>query len=486
MIIRYTEIQKKPTRTRPYRYPVGQESPDTDHSEKEPKESLLPEKRSLVLSVAILVTSLTVFLIPMVEHSFASAWGHYAYALFTLVLFFLFLTGFLGIRQNQSSIWFFSILNAIAFAWVHLTLYGFFRQPSLDQTIYTISILFPFSSALVFALARHRILGPRGLFCVLIVVALPAGILYGSSIEPYLELHDVLFYRLEAIEGFWRLPFSAIILLLISIGIYTFVIPRQGYFALVSFFSLIPMMYGLNRVVAGGPVNVVAGAFSLCVCTICAMSLYAIYRIYWEKAYIDQLTGVYNRRSLDERMENLGKKYVVAIIDIDHFKDFNDSFGHLEGDHVLRFVARRLAKVLGPGIYRYGGEEFCALFPHDTINAAARKIEQARKAVESREFHIRAPVEIRQHTSARDRGLHPAQTSSTRITISAGIASKDIPDESPRDAIELADRALYFAKQNGRNRVVRYGDWNVAAQQAKLINTLPAKDSAGAKVHHLN
>ncbi len=442
--------------------------------QEELKEPLLSEKRSLVLSVAILVTSLSVFLIPMVEQWFAPIWGHYAYALFALVLLFLLLTGFLGIRQNQSSIWFYSVLNATAFSWVHPALYGFLREPSTDQTMHTVSILYPLCSALVFALARHRLFGPRGLLCFLIVAAFPAGILYGSSIKEYLSLHDILFYRPESIEEVWRLPVSTIIALVVSIGIHVCFIPKRGYFALVSLFSLLPITYGLNRVVMGGPVNVVAGAFSLCVFAVCAMSLYVLYRIYWEKAYIDQLTGVYNRRSLDERMESLGRRYVVAIMDIDHFKDFNDSFGHLEGDHVLRYVARRLAKFLGSRIYRYGGEEFCALFPHDSLQTASRKVERARKAVESRDFHIRSPLEIRQHTTARDRGRYP-EHASTRITISAGLACKDIPDESPRDAIDLADRALYFAKQNGRNRVIRYGDWNVAGRDAALIRTMPAR-----------
>ena len=70
--------------------------------------------------------------------------------------------------------------------------------------------------------------------------------------------------------------------------------------------------------------------------------------MYWEKVYIDELTGIPNRRAFDEYLKKLGRKYTIAMMDIDHFKKFNDTYGHSEGDNVLRFVAKHIAEAEFP------------------------------------------------------------------------------------------------------------------------------------------
>lgn len=76
------------------------------------------------------------------------------------------------------------------------------------------------------------------------------------------------------------------------------------------------------------------------------------------KAYVDELTGIGGRRSLEDAMLNLGRKYAIAMMDIDHFKKSNDTYGHEAGDQVLRLVASKLNSAFGRNAYRYGGEEF--------------------------------------------------------------------------------------------------------------------------------
>gem|GEM_PF-4203109 len=103
--------------------------------------------------------------------------------------------------------------------------------------------------------------------------------------------------------------------------------------------------------------------------------LHSLYRVYWENSYIDELTGLYNRRALDEKMRRLSSRYVLAMIDIDHFKKFNDSYGHDEGDNVLR------------------------------------------------------------------------------LTVSVGLAEPGHARAESQEVLKKADKALYSAKKNGRNRV---------------------------------
>ncbi|HEY5038614.1 MAG TPA: GGDEF domain-containing protein, partial [bacterium] len=89
--------------------------------------------------------------------------------------------------------------------------------------------------------------------------------------------------------------------------------------------------------------------------TITVILLHAVLHTYWKKVYQDVLTGVPNRQALDERLHTLSGKYALSMVDIDHFKKFNDTYGHAEGDNVLRMVAMHLQDSLGPRVYRYGG-----------------------------------------------------------------------------------------------------------------------------------
>ncbi len=94
--------------------------------------------------------------------------------------------------------------------------------------------------------------------------------------------------------------------------------------------------------------------------------LHGAYRM----AFVDALSGLRNRRALDEAMEKLSGRYAIAMVDIDHFKSFNDTHGHAAGDVVLREVAARLRRHAGGSPYRYGGEEFCIVFEDAAVDRA--------------------------------------------------------------------------------------------------------------------
>ena len=162
-------------------------------------------------------------------------------------------------------------------------------------------------------------------------------------------------------------------------------------------------------------------------------------------AEVDGLTGISNRRHFQEalaresgRAHSTGKPLAIIMIDIDHFKRVNDTRGHLAGDALLRHVAQSVARLLRRSdlVARYGGEEFAALLAGADRAAAARVAENLRSAIES------APLEAE----------YPSPP--LRATISLGVASWPENGRHEIEVLEAADRALYRAKREGRNRVV--------------------------------
>jgi two-component system chemotaxis response regulator CheY len=162
----------------------------------------------------------------------------------------------------------------------------------------------------------------------------------------------------------------------------------------------------------------------------------------------DPLTLLGNRLRMDEdlaaaaaRVERYGQTYCVALFDIDYFKSYNDTFGHLAGDEALRRVAQVLGSSVRSGdmAYRYGGEEFLVLLPEQTLAGASEAVERTRAAVEA----LALP--------------NPSKRPSASLTVSAGIAESSAA--SPLDVVGWlgrADVALYQAKGGGRNRVVAF------------------------------
>jgi diguanylate cyclase (GGDEF)-like protein len=172
--------------------------------------------------------------------------------------------------------------------------------------------------------------------------------------------------------------------------------------------------------------------------------LYASYRM----AFIDPLTGLPNRRALDETLARLSGSYTLAMIDVDHFKQFNDVYGHESGDRVLHAVAQGLRRHAGGAAFRYGGEEFCVVYGGSRAAKAADLLEQARAAIEAQQVVVAAPPRGRRKAAG------GATDKAVAVTISAGCAPRSDQHRAAAEVLEAADRALYRAKQRGRNRVV--------------------------------
>ncbi|QQX80597.1 GGDEF domain-containing protein [Shewanella sp. KX20019] len=180
--------------------------------------------------------------------------------------------------------------------------------------------------------------------------------------------------------------------------------------------------------------------------------LFAILTQSYHLAYRDDLTGLSSRRALNTMALSLNSHYSVAMVDIDHFKKFNDTYGHDVGDQVLRLVAGKLSLVKGGGkVYRYGGEEFTIVFPNKDAESILPLLENLRSEVSH--YNIVLRHEQRKTSSKSNRKDSAANKSKTvNVTISIGVAEHH--GESTFDqTIKLADKALYIAKKNGRNRV---------------------------------
>jgi GGDEF domain-containing protein len=187
-------------------------------------------------------------------------------------------------------------------------------------------------------------------------------------------------------------------------------------------------------------------------------------------AYHDELTSLPSRRAFHDALLRLQPPYSIAMVDIDHFKRCNDTYGHDTGDQVLRLVASRLARVSGGGqAYRCGGEEFAILFPGKTTAEILEHLEKLRADIEASTLRLRGP-DRRQEARGPDRrnqrvrgraqtghairqlarGTPSAELS---VTASIGVATSRQENQSAEDVIQAADKALYRAKAAGRNRI---------------------------------
>jgi len=195
-------------------------------------------------------------------------------------------------------------------------------------------------------------------------------------------------------------------------------------------------------------------AFPAFVAAAAALLVVAVLRDSYRMAFRDELTGLPGRRALDERLKATGRRYAVAMVDVDHFKRFNDAHGHDVGDQVLKLVASRLAGVAGGGIaFRYGGEEFTILFPGRDADEAVPHLEQLRADIAGYRMALRAPDRPRRTRSGKRRRGASGGTKSLSVTVSIGVAARTPRRDQPEAVIKAADRALYRAKRGGRDRV---------------------------------
>jgi diguanylate cyclase (GGDEF)-like protein len=210
--------------------------------------------------------------------------------------------------------------------------------------------------------------------------------------------------------------------------------------------------WGLATLGIGRGETVIAFTAAAALMLVVAM-LQDVYRM----AFRDELTGLPARRALNEHLARLGRRYVIAVIDIDHFKKFNDTHGHDVGDQVLKMAATRIERVRGGGsAYRFGGEEFVIVFPRAGVSQVMAHLEALRIDVAQHGLMLRASERTPASPSTRSGSRKPpAAGKKLSVTISIGVAECSDKQATPADVLTAADKALYRAKRAGRNRISR-------------------------------
>ena len=366
------------------------------------------------------------------------------------------LVGFLGWKLNQNRL----LFSAVLFLGVCFLLFNplFLLSWKINKPglYFVIAMGFPLTLAMIFSFRENRFLDLQYL-SRLAWSLVPIFVLGFILAENVTGFKKIAYFKFFTWKGF-LLPQLA----LVSLAIFGLVVllkkdQKIRPFLKVIGISLVPFMAAIWAGLKTGPkVTDLSLHMVTAFTVICAIQLHAVFQMYWHRVYVDELTDVPNRRALDECLASLSGEYTIAMLDIDHFKSFNDNYGHDEGDNVLRLVGSVLNQELGDRVYRYGGEEFCAVFKGVSAEDAYMFANKVRRKLEERDFYIRKPNSKREPTSAFDR--RKAKKSSNgkkvQITISIGLANPNKKAKTVEDVVKLADKALYEAKRKGRNRVV--------------------------------
>ncbi|MCA1295027.1 GGDEF domain-containing protein [Paenibacillus sp. alder61] len=317
-----------------------------------------------------------------------------------------------------------------------------------------ISLLLPFNIAL-FSFFRER--GILSLWGILRIAAIAAQVglaywLLDPARQPLLQTLGKTW--IPAVKSSALTPLSQVSLLLFLAALIILIVRQVSHRSSqdISFIAVLcALFYALHQTGGGNPV-LYAVAFAVSGIIL----IVSIIQDSYSMAFSDELTGLPSRRALKQDMMKLGMNYAIAMLDIDHFKKFNDTYGHDTGDEVLKLVASTIKDVTGGGkAYRYGGEEFTILFPGKNSTDVLPHLEELREKVSKRAFTLRRSGRGKGKSGrkARGRGSGKARSKQIYITISIGVSQKSDKHKTPDTVMKSADTALYRAKKKGRNCV---------------------------------
>ena len=234
-----------------------------------------------------------------------------------------------------------------------------------------------------------------------------------------------------------------------ALTLLTLVFSRRAKVEQGMLWALVAMLLGLNQL--AGPEGPASDALFFYSGTAGLILVFAVLEHGHDIAYRDELTGLPGRRAFNNVMERLGGIYAIAMCDVDHFKKFNDSYGHDVGDQVLKMVAARLSQVGGGGrAFRYGGEEFLVVFRGRSAREAEPFAEALRRSIADGGFVLRDPNRPARKPRL-GRATKPTSGTKVDITISIGIAERSKRHSTSELVLDAADAALYRAKEAGRN-----------------------------------
>ena len=276
------------------------------------------------------------------------------------------------------------------------------------------------------------------------------------SLHPPSEFHALLnrdlFLLPSSISIYFQQPDAIVVFtLILSFLLMTLSIMRNSSLH-ATFFGC---QLGLLGIASGYPHDAFV-PFLLTSCSL--MVILSILMDSHDMAYRDELTRLPSRRALNQYLLSLGRRYTIAMLDIDHFKKFNDKYGHDVGDEVLKMVASKIARITGGGKpYRYGGEEFTIVFARKSQAEVEAHLESLRRAIEKYKMVVRQKNRSADRAAGKRarvrRGKNDPNYKALSVTISIGFADRTGSGRNPDEIIKAADQALYRAKKQGRNRI---------------------------------
>ncbi len=383
--------------------------------------------------------------------------------------FILFAGFFMGWRYHNAGLMLASLMLGLAYvAWATISI-GPVRTATDLSLSQAMGFLLPLNLASFAMMTKRRIFTAVGLISLVLILVqsfivlllcYPEGRISSQTIaliNQYLPglaknitdsslwvssaLSYDVFFRFENLASPSMITFILALGFVLSYFIYTRDIRIGGFFIAILAFLL---GFAAENPDPAIPFYFTAGGLALIITTV---------ETSFSMAYLDELTGLPGRRSLNDTLINLGKKYAIAMIDVDHFKKFNDTYGHKTGDQVLKMIASKLERMSGGArTFRYGGEEFTAIFPGKDAEESIAHAEDLRQTIEDTPFIVRGKDRRRGKKNQRGRGKSSDQDE-VKVTVSIGLASPDEDLTDPEKVLKAADQYLYKAKKRGRNCV---------------------------------
>ncbi|SON53332.1 GGDEF domain-containing protein [Vibrio tapetis] len=407
--------------------------------------STLINTNFLKFLMPILLTCLSLFAIDALTTLVVANLGmvsHLPYILFSITLI-------LGHSFSQGRMGMIAIAMMVAYFFIQERLQVPLSVGTTKLEFSLLAFLLPVACMVVYAFPNRRFFSISGLgYSILMLLFLGWAYL---TVDHFAEngmdtLWDGILFSIPELS---RLPFLAILYSIICVGIAAIMVLKRND-------ALDNAIYSCLLFSA-----ITFGGFQISYISAILFSLAGVMLIYnvistsHKLAFIDQLTEIPSRRALENEMAHLGRKYTIAMLDVDHFKKFNDTHGHDTGDHVLRLVAKKLRKTTGGAkVYRYGGEEFTVLFKGKSASQTIDHLEELRESIAQYDMIIRdkeqRPKDDKQGTQKRGK---KSTEKTVNITVSIGVADS-YELKTPTKVIKSADDALYKAKKKGRNCVV--------------------------------
>jgi diguanylate cyclase (GGDEF)-like protein len=311
------------------------------------------------------------------------------------------------------------------------------------------AVLLPLNLAAVMLMTERGIFTRTGIARVAILLAQVCGVAAAAGYAPSRAAAIVSY---EALPGEWFAwtPLAQLPLLAFLIGaalIITGIVFKASPTGRAFLWAIVAAFLGLHSVDTPVAATIYGSTAGL-------ILVVAVIEASYLMAYQDGLTGLPARRALTEALHQMNGKFTIAMVDVDHFKKLNDRYGHDVGDQVLRMLASRLAAVSNGGrAFRYGGEEFAILFPGDDVAECLPALETLRRDVEESKFKVRRRLLRRRKPAKVNNGAGGKARPQFAVTVSIGAAESNGRQDSPELVVQAADRALYRAKDAGRNRV---------------------------------